>query len=63
MLQQSDTHENTQCKIIKRKKTHTQKLVVFHIVLMVKDPKKCKFDLPLFFNGQNFQSIPDRILS
>lgn len=44
-----------------KKKTNHIKCVVFHTVLMLKVSKKCKFDLHLFFNGQNFQSIPDRL--
>lgn len=62
MLQQSYTQEKTLCKIIKKKTKHT-KLVAFHIVLILKVSKKCKLDLHLFFNGQNFQSISDRILT
>lgn len=63
MLQQSYTQEKTLCKIIKKKKTKHTKLVAFHIVLILKVSKKCKLDLHLFFNGQNFQSISDRILT
>lgn len=57
MLQQSDTHKNTPCKITSKNTPY--KMSSFSWCADVKSFQKLQIWLALIFQCQNFQSIPD----